>query len=78
MLVCCNLLGYEKAKGRHLFIYESFNLEFLIVKRLGLGLGLGIENRESRIKTVPVLTVKCPGPPPTTTHPPTFRAEGVD
>ena len=23
-----------------------------------------IENRESRIETVPVLTVKCPGPPP--------------
>ena len=33
-----------------------------IVKRLGLGLGTG--NRESRIETVPVLTVKSHGPPP--------------
>ena len=29
----------------------------IFVKRLGLGLGLGIENQESRIETVPVLTV---------------------
>ena len=33
--------------------------------------GTGTGNRESRIETVPVLTVKCPGPPTTTTttHP---------
>ena len=37
----------------------------MIVKRLGLG----IENRELRIETVPVLTVKSHGPPPTTTTP---------
>ena len=50
---------------------------------LDLGPGNRIENRESRIKNresklrpVPVLTVKCPGPPPT--HPPlTFNHEGV-
>ena len=30
------------------------------------GTGTGTGNRESRIETVPVLTVKCPGPPPTT------------
>ena len=33
------------------------------------GTGTGTGNWESRIETVPVLTVKCPGPPTTTTHP---------
>ena len=32
-----------------------------------------MENRESRIETVPVLTVKSHGPPTTTHHPLTFN-----
>ena len=36
----------------------------------GTGTGNGTGNRESRIETVPVLTVKCPGPPTYPTAPP--------
>ena len=35
----------------------------------GTGTGNGTGNRESRIETVPVLTVKSHRPPPPTTHP---------
>ena len=71
MMNMTNMMMLDDLKGD----IQQYILE--IVKRLGLGLGLGIENRESRIETVPVLTVKCPGPP---THPPppiTFNHEGV-
>ena len=40
-----------------------------ICQATGTGTGNGTGNRESRIETVPVLTVKSHGPPPTH-HPP--------
>ena len=62
-----------------IFSIEGLKLN-TIVKRLGLGLGTGtwdlgpgniIENRESKLPPVPVLTVKSHWPPPLT-----FRGEG--
>ena len=56
----------QSRKYERLFVTDLMKINSFC-QATGTGTGTGTGNRESRIETVPVLTVKCPGPPPT--HP---------